>query len=66
MEKKQLETKLADYRKKYEQAKKEFDRMNVLVIQLEGAMLACQEMIKEMESEEIRKNKNQDNAVLKK
>ena len=49
MEKKQLETKLADYRKRYEQAKKQLEQANILVIQLEGAILACQEMIKEME-----------------
>ena len=60
MEKKQLETKLADYRKKYDQAKKELDRMNVLVIQLEGAMLACQEMIKEMEPKDKKDGKNND------
>jgi hypothetical protein len=49
MEKKQLELKLADYQKRYEQAKVHLNQANILVMQLEGAILAVQEMMKDLE-----------------
>ena len=56
MDKKQLETKLTEYRTKYESAKKQLEQANVLVIQLEGAIYACQEMIKEEEDAKKKKS----------
>lgn len=50
-----LKAKLKHYQEQYEKAVKELQRLDTVVKQFEGAIYACQEMIKE--EEEAKKKK---------
>lgn len=49
MEKQQLEEKIKKYQAEHQKAVQMIQSLNTQAVQLEGAILACQEMIKEEE-----------------
>ncbi|HPS56072.1 MAG TPA: hypothetical protein PLP05_10780 [Sedimentisphaerales bacterium] len=51
-----LKKKLTDYQQKHQLAVRELQKYDILVKQLEGAILACQEMIKEEEDAKKKKS----------